>query len=126
MSSTRTIIRTYYAVGDTTDITHPAAVSGSMAADITGPVTVLDKVDQLCYQVQWTSANAVGTISVQGSVDNVTFHDITFDPELTQPNSNNGGYLINLALIPFTYVRFKYTRSSGTGSMTVTMSVKGV
>lgn len=126
MSSSRAIIKTFYAIGDTTAIPTPAAVSGSMAASITGPVTVIDRVDQLAYQVSWASANAVGTISVQGSVDGVTFYDLTFDPPLAQPESDNGGYLINLALIPFTYVRLKYTRSSGTGTLKAWLSAKGV
>jgi len=125
MSSKRSLIKTYNAIGITTGL-NPAAVSGSMGADIIGPTTTIDTVDQVCYQVAWTSSDAVGVISVQGSVDNITFDDITFNPALAQPASNNGGYLINLALIPFTYIRLKYTRTSGTGNMTVTMSVKGL
>lgn len=125
MSAKRAIIKTYRAIGVITGL-NPAAVSGSMGASITGPTTTIDVVDQVCFQVAWTSSNAVGIISVQGSVDNVTFYDLTFSPALTQPNSNDGGYLINLGLIPFPYVRLKYTRTSGTGTMTASMSVKGL
>ena len=124
MSNKRAIIKTYKAIGVTTGL-NPADVSVSMGASITGPTTTIDVVDQICYQVAWTSSDAVGTISVQGSVDGATFYDITFDPVLAQPASNNGGYLINLALIPFPYVRLKYTRVSGTGTLTCTMSAKG-
>ncbi len=125
MSSSRARIDTYYAIGSTALSTTQAQVSGSMAADITGPTTKISNLDQVCYQVSWTSSDAVGVISVQGSNDNVTFYDLTFSPILTQPASNNGGYLINLALVPFTYIRPKYTRTSGTGSLVVTMSAKG-
>lgn len=97
-----------------------------MAASITSPTTQIDKIDQLCYQVSWTSSNAVGVISVQGSVDNENFIDLTFTPVLTQPNSDNGSYLINLSLIPFPYIRLKYTRTSGTGNMKVYLSAKGL
>lgn len=126
MSAKRAIIKTYYAIGDTASVTHPAKVSGSMSADIVGPTTTIDVVDQVCFQVAWTSTTAVGVISVQGSVDGVTFYDITFNPTLAQPASNSGGYLINLGLIPFTFIRLKYTRTSGTGTFTATMSVKGL
>lgn len=126
MSAKRAIIKTYYAIGSTTDPIHPAAVSGTMAADVIGPTTTIDTVDQICYQVAWTSSNAAGVISVQGSVDNITFNDLTFNPALAQPASNNGNYLINLALIPFPYIRLKYTRTSGTGTLTATLSAKGV
>lgn len=124
MSAKRFIINKAYLIGTTTGV-NPAQVSGSMGADITGPTTHIDTADQVCYQVSWTSANAVGTISVQGSVDGVNFVDLTFSPVLTQPASNNGEYLINLALIPFPLIRLKYTRVSGTGNLVVYMSAKG-
>ncbi len=124
MSSVRGLIKTTYAIGQITG-QKPALVNGDMSASITGPVTQIDKIDQVCYQVSWTSSDAVGTISVQGSVDNVTFIDLTFDPPLVQPDADNGGYLINLALIPFPYIRFKYTRVSGSGRMEVYLSAKG-
>lgn len=134
MSSTRAIIKSLYAVGIVTGPTEQRAkVSGTMAADILGPVMTLDKVDQVGLQVSWTSSNAVGVISVQGSNDplaataptSADWDDITFSPGLTQPASNNGGYMISMALIPFTYIRLKYTRTSGTGNMTVYISAKG-
>ena len=125
MSSARYLIKTYYAIGDTTDRANPAVVSGDMSADITGPVTQIGNLDQVCYQVAWTSSDAEGVISVQGSVDNTTFYDLTFSPALAQPNSDNGGYLINLALCPFPYVRVKYTRTTGSGTLSVILSAKG-
>lgn len=124
MSAKRFIIKSSYLIGTASGI-NPAQVSGSMGASITGPTTYIDTADQVCYQVSWTSANAVGVISVQGSVDGVNFVDLTFNPVLAQPASNNGGYLINLALIPFPQIRLKYTRTSGTGSLVVYMSAKG-
>lgn len=125
MSAKRAIIKTFKAVGVTTGV-DPAKVSGDMSADIVGPTTILDVVDQVGFQVGWTSSDAVGIISVQGSVDSVTFNDITFTPALAQPASNSGGYLINMALVPFTYIRIKYTRTSGSGNMIVSMSAKGL
>lgn len=97
-----------------------------MSVSITGPTTKLDMIDQIAYQVAWESSDAVGVISVQGSVDNVTFYDLTFDPVLAQPDSDNGGYLIDLTWIPFMYIRLKYTKTSGEGTLTATMSAKGV
>lgn len=125
MSAKRFIIKKAYLIGTTTGV-NPAQVSGDMSADIIGPVTQIDTGDQVCYQVSWTSTTAVGVISVQGSVDGVNFVDLTFSPTLTQPASNSGGYLINMALIPFPLIRLKYTKSSGSGSLVVYMSAKGV
>ena len=124
MSSVRSTIKSTYAIGNITQ-PNPALVSGSMSADITGPVTQIDKIDQVAYQVSWTSTTAVGTISVQGSIDGVNFIDLTFNPVLSQPSSNSGSYLINLSLLPFPLIRLKYTRTSGTGALTVYLSAKG-
>lgn len=135
MSSSRAIIKSLYAIGDV-DAINPAKVDGDMSADISGPVMTLDKVDGFSLQVKWTSSDAVGVISVQGSNDprlsqpgfdpnSAQWDSLTFDPELDQPNSNNGQYMISLALVPFTYARLFYDRTSGTGTMTVYASAKG-
>lgn len=137
MSSSRAIIKAFPAIGNVDDPTYPAKVDGDMSADIIGPVMILDKVDQLSIQIKWTSSNAVGVIQVQGSndprlanpnfdPDNAQWDAITFDPELAQPASNNGQYLINMALVPFTYARVFYDRTSGIGTLTANVSAKGL
>lgn len=123
MSNVRSIYSRYL-IGSVAQ-PNPALVSGNMSADIIGPTTQIDKIDNVGYQVSWTSSNAVGVISVQGSIDNVNFIDLTFNPALAQPASNNGSYLINLALVPFPYIRLKYTKTSGEGNLTVYGSGKG-
>ncbi len=126
MSSVRGLIKSSYLIGIVTGVTNlRALVSGTMGASITGPTTQIDKLDNICYQVSWTSSNAVGVISVQGSIDGTNFVDLTFTPALTQPNSDDGSYLINLADVPFPLIRVKYTRTSGTGNMKVYLSAKG-
>jgi hypothetical protein len=125
LSAVRSIYKKHL-IGDINNIITTPLVSGDMSANIIGPVTVVDKIDQVCYQVSWVSMDAVGTISVQGSIDNENFEDLTFNPILMQPSSNNGSYLINLALIPFPYIRLKYTMISGSGNLNVWGSGKGV
>lgn len=129
MSSKRSILKNFYAIGDTTETPSnwPAAkVSGSMAASITGPTTEIDIMDNLCYIVKWTSSDAVGTFSVEGSIDGTTYVPLTFDPGLEAPASNNGAILININQAPFPKIRFVYTRTSGTGTLDVRLSGKGV
>jgi hypothetical protein len=114
MSSSRAIVKNF-----------PLLVDADMSASITSNSINLDKIDQACFQVVWNSTDAVGVLSVQGSVDGSTFTDLTFNPSLTQPNSDSQVYLINLALIPFTYVRINYVRTSGSGTLNVNVSLKG-
>jgi len=97
----------------------------SMGGDVTSNPIDLENIDNVGIQVSWTSANAVGVISVQGSLDykptappnSGTWFDLTFDPALAQPNSDSSGYLINLNQVPYTWLRLKYTRTSGTGTL---------
>lgn len=126
MSSVRARIKTAYLIGDTTpSLPTTAKVSGDMSDDIVGPITEIANIDQVCYYVAWTSADAVGIISIQGSVDGTNFEDLTFTTPLAQPDSNNGSYLVNLALLPFSYIRPVYTRTSGSGDLVVSLSAKG-
>ncbi len=119
MSSSRAIVKTFQMIGGT------QGVSGSMAASITSAATILDKIDQVAIQIAWTSSDAVGTIAVQGSVDGLQWDDVPFSPALPQPSSNNNSYMIALAEIPFMYIRVKYTRTSGTGTLSAKLSAKG-
>jgi hypothetical protein len=101
-----------------------------MGADIEGPVTDVMWLDNIGFQVSWTSANAVGTIEVQGSnnydprLQTGDFIALTFSPALDQPASDNGSYLINVNQFPFRYIRIFYDRTSGTGDLEVTLTAK--
>lgn len=65
----------------------------------------------------WTGS-PTGTFSVDASLDGTTWY-----PTGTTVNSPAGGAdstLINLSGMGFCYVSLKYTRTGGTGSLTVT------
>lgn len=104
----------------------------SMGADITSVVTDVTMVDNIGIYVKWTSANAIGVLSIQGSI-NWDAHlslgdweDLTFDPALTQPNSDNGDYLININQFPYPFIRVFYDRTSGTGTLSTWICTKSV
>lgn len=98
----------------------------SMGASVTSPVIDASYQDNVGLEIAWTSANAEGTITIEASNSGDTFYALTFDPALTQPSSNNGGYLVNLNQFPYAFYRVKYTRSSGTGTLSVWASSKEV
>ena len=130
MSAKRGILKTFAAIGNTVASAanpNPAKVSGDMSANIIGPSTTIDIMDQVCYQVHWTGT-PTGTINIQGSVDNSTWDTLdpaSFTPPIINPAGSAGGQLINLALTPFPYIRLIYTAASGSGTMTCNMSAKG-
>lgn len=108
----------------------------SMAADITSIPTNGTFQDNVGIQVKWVSSDGVGVISIQGSINAVVnqagtlvsgdWYDLTFNPVLTQPNSNSGGYLINLNQVPYNFIRVKYTRTSGTGTFDAWITEKEI
>lgn len=96
---------------------------------MTGTATILSSpqnivnIDNVGLQVAWTGS-AVGTISILGSVDGITYYPITFNPAITQPNNNAGGYLISLNQLPWTWLQFQYVNSSSTGTLNVALCQK--
>lgn len=108
------------------------AVALNMAASITSTVLNTRTFDNCGITVKWTSANAVGVITIEVSnnynphLGTGDWYALTFNPALTQPASNNGGYAISLNQLPFLYYRVVYTRGSGTGMFEAWASGKQV
>jgi hypothetical protein len=104
----------------------------SMGATITASPTNVEFLDNIGLHVVWSSSNAVGTITVEGSntynpnTGAGTWFALTFSPVLTQPASNNGDYGISINQFPWSWLRVVYTRVSGTGTLTVTLSAKEI
>lgn len=107
-------------------------VDESMGASFTSEPTNALNQDNIGIQISWTSADAVGSIAIEASIDwdhrleTGNFYPLTFDPVLDQPSSNNGGYLVNLNQLPYTWYRISYTRSSGTGVFNAWITSKAV
>lgn len=112
----------------------------SMGATVNGEWLNVEGIDDLSFHIQWASANAVGVFSVQGSnagplLDSSTRRagpaatpsPVTIYTEATtNPNSNNGTHFIPLTNNAFAWVRFIYTRTSGTGTLNVAFMGKGI
>lgn len=69
------------------------------------------------------TGSPVGTLKLQISNDNSNWTDYT---NSSVSVTTSGNFLWNLVSVGFQYVRVVYTKSSGTGSLTVTVSGKGV
>lgn len=114
MSGRKNVLKSYHSL-----------TSGSMGGNLVSAITDGTYQDSIGIQVTWTSANAVGVIAVEASINydpHLNTGDwiaLTFSPALAQPTSNNGSYLIDLQMFPFPYYRVTYTRTSGTGTLDV-------
>lgn len=79
--------------------------------------------DNQGLQVDWTGA-ATGVISVLGSIDNISFHALTFNPVLAQPAGTAGGYLVDLNQFPWPFLKVSYTNATSTGVLNVWLCSK--
>lgn len=108
----------------------------SMGASITSTPTVLQSLTMVNYEIVWTGSTPVGTVSVEasntctvgsdGTVSGGTWTAIPLDLNGVTVTSiplsgNSGTGMIDIDGLSAYAVRLKYTRSSGTGTMSATV-----
>lgn len=109
----------------------------SLAASFTTTPTMVTYTDNIGYQINATTSDAVGFFVVQASVDyqpatpqtpGVTGNWITLSlgGDLLTLSSSSDSLIINLSMLPFNAVRLSYTRTSGTGTADVYIMHKQV
>lgn len=112
------------------------ASTGSMAASITSAPTLLQSLTMVNYEVTWAGSSPVGTISVEASNDCVVSADggVTGGTWVPIPldlsgvevtaiplSGNSGSGMIDIDGLGAYACRLVYTRSSGTGTLAVTV-----
>lgn len=92
----------------------------SMASDILSDPVDVTYQDDLGLQISWTGA-PVGKIDIMMSVsgDPADYFAITLPVGMTQPSGTPDGYLFELNECPYPNYKIAYTRTSGTGNLTV-------
>lgn len=82
-------------------------------------------LDNIGFQYIWTGT-PTGTIALQFSQDGTNWTTMVLSPAITQPAGSAGNDGSNVNQFPYKYIRVTYTRSSGSGSLTVWMSAKEI
>ena len=128
--ASRPILSPYQIVGGS----EPGSVSGNMATTITSPVTVIQNLSMISYDISWTGTSPVGIIYAQssntysqnadGSVANAG--DWSNLPLSTTPSvsGNTGSGVIEIDASAMYAIRIQYVPTGGTGTMSVTVSGK--
>lgn len=106
------------------------ATGASMGGDIVGPWTDVHGVDNIFYALSFTGS-PVGSFSFEASPDLIVLIPLplgllagtTAAPAAAGSADQIG---IDMTQLPARYVRMKYTRTSGTGSLTAWISGKAV
>lgn len=107
---------------------------GDMSDDIVSKPTIISNVSMISYDVSWTGTSPVGTVSVEisntysenvdGSVrDAGNWTALPLGGSVAVSGDSDSG-AIDIDASGFNAVRFKYTSTSGVGTMNVTVSGK--
>lgn len=98
--------------------------SGDMSqATVTSLTTNVQYMDNVSYEAAWTGT-PTGVLVIQGSHTGVNWNTIvTASPA---PSGSAGSQLFDLNQLSFPLVRMLYTRTSGSGTLNATVSVKEV
>ncbi len=98
------------------------------SASITSAVTNVEGLDNIGIQFNWSGASPVGTFTVEVSIDyaqdylgNVTnagtWNTLAISPAVAATGTSPDSAFIALNQLPAPWVRVKYTRTSGTGTL---------
>lgn len=126
--SSRPIIAPYQVVGGTT------GTSGDMSGNITSTVTIIQNTSQIGYDISWSGSSPVGAITVQvsnsytqnvdGSVKTAGNWTTVTLSAATNVSGNTGNGFIDIDATGAYAIRLIYTRTSGTGTLTVFVAGK--
>jgi hypothetical protein len=94
----------------------------SLGTDLSSPTTNIEFLDNVCIQLQWTTSDAVGEFTVEVSMDGDHWTPLGFAP--VQVNQVDDHSLLDLVFLSAPLIRVRYTRQSGSGSLTGFISAK--
>lgn len=93
---------------------------GSISANFTSDSWSTEDADKYVLQLVFSGSSPTGTFALQGSVDGTTWTTVT-----TQAVSADGSILWESGLCAIPIIRVIYTRTSGTGTVTIKGFKKG-
>ena len=98
-----------------------------MSANITTETTNVLNVDNIGIVASWNGTSPVGTLFVDVSNDEGTsptnWATLDFGVSIAIANNTDSG-VININQVPFVWLRVRYVRTSGTGTLTLALSMK--
>ncbi len=113
-----------------------AAGNQSMAGSLTSAVVEVRNQDNIGIQLHWTGTAPVGTFSfeissdylvdIEGNVQNAgNWIALTVSPAIAAAGAGDDAY-VDFNQLSAQYIRVKYTRTSGTGTLTGIAVAKGI
>lgn len=98
--------------------------AGDMSGNLTSSVIKVQTMDNIGIEFVWTGT-PTGAINVDISNDQVTWQALTLMPTIAPSGSASNAYLeYNQTSAPF--IRCRYNRTSGTGTLFISVTEKGI
>lgn len=119
MSQSRSLVRPFKQIS-----------AGDMSGSLLGLETNVEFCDDALIYVEWTGNSPVGTLTIEflkkpsGNTADEEWVSIDFGSPIAI-SGNTGSHTIQFTELPFTKIRPRYTRTSGAGSLTVSLMAKG-
>lgn len=104
---------------------HKVITDGDMSGSLTSEITNVTNLDNVGYIVEWSGSSPSGQIEVEIQSGPSGWAPLDFGSTISV-SGNTGSIILNINQIPFENIRLKYTASSGTGTLNVTLSSKVV
>jgi hypothetical protein len=110
--------------------------AATMVGNITSAEVDVSQLDGASVHISWASSSIVGEIKVEAingdkdltsNVDpsSLNWYELDFNDTLVV-NVDNSNMQIVFSALPFTKIRLKYVATSGTGSLTATITAKSI
>lgn len=103
--------------------TAPVELAHSLSASFNSTATQVPLHDTICYQINATTSNAIGTFYLQVSIDGSNYIDVGSAGSLASANDN---LFVSYTNNGAAYVRIRYLRTSGTGTADIYISARSV
>ncbi len=114
----------------------PVIVDGAMSGNVTSVVTDCRYMDNISYQVRWSAGSTpLGEMIVEITNQDypqltnlgqaVTWTPLDFGATISIAG-NSGDHLLNINQYPGAWMRIRYARTSGSGTLNVNMMSKQV
>lgn len=100
--------------------------AGDLSGNLTSNIVNVQNMDKASVHVEWAGTAPVGTITVQarnGASD--PWYDLTFGAPIAVSGAS-GDHQIIFNELPFTDIQLLYAATSGSGSLTATVTLKQV
>lgn len=99
------------------------STSGDMSADLTSNPVTVNQYQTFAVQVSFAGSSPTGTLTLEAS--NYLNGDYVTVTNSSQAISADGTHMWNVYGAAYWFIRVKFTRASGTGTMTGVLKAKG-